>query len=238
MKTDVTTALPLKKETPPPVDEAARQRNKLRQAARDFEAVFVQYLLRSMRRSVPKTDLFGRGLSGEFYESMFDQSVARAVVSKRGLGLADKIIEELERRLPEPASARATAGANADWVRKLVEPAARKHRVDARLVQAVIQVESSYRVDAVSPKGAVGLMQLMPETATEMGVRDRWNPVENIAGGVKYLRQLLDRFEGRVEWALAAYNAGPAAVERHGGVPPYAETRRYVKKVLQTYRDL
>jgi soluble lytic murein transglycosylase-like protein len=105
------------------------------------------------------------------------------------------------------------------------------HRVDARLVRAMISVESGYQERARSPKGAMGLMQLMPATARRFNVTDPYNPQANIEGGIRYLRVLLDRFPERL--ALAAYNAGEAAVERFRGIPPYAETRDYVTRVLR-----
>ena len=101
--------------------------------------------------------------------------------------------------------------------------------VSVDLVCALIQAESAFNPRAVSPKGAIGLMQLMPATAAEHGVTDAFNPVQNIRAGVKYLKQLLDSYDGRVELALAAYNAGPGAVKKYGGkVPPYRETQNYV----------
>jgi soluble lytic murein transglycosylase len=103
--------------------------------------------------------------------------------------------------------------------------------LDSTLVRAVVQVESGYNASALSNKGAMGLMQLMPGTARELEVADPWNAEQNVRGGTAYLKKLLDRF-GNLEHALAAYNAGPEAVARHGGIPPYAETREYVRKVL------
>jgi len=117
----------------------------------------------------------------------------------------------------------------------LIEEHSARHSVNADLVRAVIQAESAFNPKARSPKGAMGLMQLMPATAAEFGVIDPYDPAENIRAGVAYLKQLLVSFAGRVELALAAYNAGPQAVKKYGGtVPPYRETRNYVKKVSST----
>jgi len=112
----------------------------------------------------------------------------------------------------------------------LIAKAAAEHAVDPNLVRAVIKVESAYKPRARSHKGAMGLMQLMPATAREYGVRNAYDPAENINAGVKHLRSLLDRYEVRL--AVAAYNAGAGAVERYNGIPPYRETREYVRKVL------
>ncbi|RME22008.1 MAG: hypothetical protein D6800_11495, partial [Candidatus Zixiibacteriota bacterium] len=112
----------------------------------------------------------------------------------------------------------------------LIEKAARENNLDAALLRAVIHTESGGDPAAVSPRGAKGLMQLMDSTAVSMGVKDPFDPAQNIRGGAAYLRRLLDQF-GDLRLALAAYNAGPAAVERYGGIPPYAETHRYVDRV-------
>lgn len=117
----------------------------------------------------------------------------------------------------------------------LIARTARSYGVEPALVKAVIAAESGFDVDAVSRVGAQGLMQLMPATARELGVRAPLRPHDNVQGGVLYLRQMLDRF-GDVSLALAAYNAGPGAVDRHAGIPPYPETQAYVARVMNYYR--
>ena len=120
-------------------------------------------------------------------------------------------------------------------IKKLVEKLAPRFRLDPKLVLAVISVESAYYSNAVSSKKAQGLMQLIPATAARFGVRDPFDPADNIRGGMAYLRWLLTRFKGDVTKALAGYNASEGAVERHGGVPPYKETINYVRKVRRLY---
>jgi hypothetical protein len=117
----------------------------------------------------------------------------------------------------------------------LIQSAAQRYRLDELLIAAVVEAESSFDANAVSPVGALGLMQVMPTTAAEYGVNDPLDPSENIDLGARYLSWLLSRFEGDLQLALAAYNAGPGAVERFEGVPPFRETRAYVGKVLSRY---
>ena len=137
---------------------------------------------------------------------------------------------------PEPATApQDHADGPANWL-ALALDMAHRHRIVAVLVAAVIAVESGFQPTAVSPKGAIGLMQLMPSTAAALGVVNPFDPHQNIDGGVRHLRALLTRYRGDRRLALAAYNAGVAAVELHGGVPPFSETRAYVRKVLARCR--
>ncbi len=110
-----------------------------------------------------------------------------------------------------------------------------KYNVDEKLVNAVIRQESGFNVKAKSKAGAMGLMQLMPATARGLGVKDPYNPVQNIEGGVKYLSNLLKKYNGNIVLALAAYNAGSGAVDKYSGVPPYRETQNYVKSILKNY---
>jgi soluble lytic murein transglycosylase-like protein len=124
---------------------------------------------------------------------------------------------------------------NPDMLHQMVQETAQKHDLDPALVSAVISTESNWNTSALSRKGAQGLMQLVPETAQKLGVFNAWDPQQNIDGGVRYLHMLLDRYNGDLPKALAAYNAGPSAVDRWGGVPNYPETREYVRKVTHSY---
>jgi soluble lytic murein transglycosylase-like protein len=119
----------------------------------------------------------------------------------------------------------------------LIHESAQRYNLDADLVKAVIQVESSFNPRAVSSKGCMGLMQLHPDTAKRFGVRDAFDPAQNIQGGVQYLRFLTDHFNGKLPLVLAAYNAGENAVKRYDGIPPYRETQQYVRKVTTLYQS-
>ncbi len=127
--------------------------------------------------------------------------------------------------------ARTASKAPAPDLGALVERVAAKYGLDPGLLRAVVQVESDFDPGAVSSAGAMGLMQLMPDTAGLLGVRNPFDPLENLEGGARYLKSMIDRFHGDLKLALAAYNAGPGAVDYHGGVPPYRETLSYLRKI-------
>lgn len=134
-----------------------------------------------------------------------------------------------------PAMSPAPAPIAPEQIDALVSQNSATWQVDPSLVKAIIANESGFNANATSKVGAQGLMQLMPATAQSVGVRDSYDPAQNVAGGTRYLKGLLDRFNGDVRLAVAAYNAGPGAVEKYGDVPPYAETKSYVANVLGSY---
>ena len=136
---------------------------------------------------------------------------------------------------PKPLTARAASIPQPVDLNELVNTASGTYKLDPDLVNSVIRAESGFNVRAVSPKGAQGLMQLMPQTATELGVQNAFDAQANVEGGTRYLRELLERYDFDLIKALAAYNAGPERVEKYGGVPPYYETKAYVARIVRDF---
>lgn len=123
-------------------------------------------------------------------------------------------------------------------VEELIEAFSNQYNIDSDFIKAIIKQESGFNSNATSKKGAMGLMQLMPSTAEAMGITNAYDPSQNIEGGVKYLRGLLDKYDNNKELALAAYNAGPTAVKKYGGIPPYKETQNYVDSIMSAYEQM
>jgi soluble lytic murein transglycosylase-like protein len=159
---------------------------------------------------------------------------AKASLAEPGLntGIAPRATQVLS---PEPPAISAAALANRAKVEVMIREVSARYQVDPALVRSVIETESNWNSKAVSSKGALGLMQLVPGTARDLGVHNAFDPKQNLDAGVRYLHTLLQRYNGDLDKALAAYNAGPGAVDRAGGVPRYRETRQYVQKVTDSY---
>jgi soluble lytic murein transglycosylase-like protein len=139
------------------------------------------------------------------------------------------------RRVMRESNGQLEALSSANGYEDLIQSASGRHALDVDLIRAVIRAESNFNSAARSNKGAMGLMQLMPDTARLHKVIDAYDPIDNIEGGVRHLKMLLGRYQGDLRLSLAAYNAGSQAVDRHGGIPPFIETRDYVRRVLQYY---
>lgn len=236
---------------------AQRDAARAREAGEDFESLFVFFMLKTMRRTIMKSGLLEGGLSADVMESLFDQNLSKQIAMNTPLGIAEMLQQNL---LPDSAAdrpsgtpklrsaplRRSKTSSRAPYQESTIEgrlaafrphikSAAEQFDVPEELIRAVILAESSGNPRAVSPRGARGLMQLMDATAREAGVSDAFDPGENIRGGTRYLSELLKQFKGNRVLALSAYNAGPQAVKRYGGVPPYEETREYVQRVLKYF---
>jgi Rod binding domain-containing protein len=235
------------------VDELKKKNDaKLKKVCADFEAIFVAQMLKSMRESVEKSDLFGDGFGSDMYQSMFDTQLSEKIAQGSGTGIGQILYKTMAARLNGETAEADISGpislqdlfeqrpdtSSASLLKKIqnydsiIQEAATKYQVPSHLVYGIIAQESGGDPDVVSRAGAKGLMQLMDSTAADLGVENSFDPGENIDGGVRYLREQLDAHKNDVTLALAAYNAGPASVDKYNGVPPFRETQDYVKKVL------
>ncbi|MFI8479525.1 lytic transglycosylase domain-containing protein [Pseudomonas sp. NPDC078700] len=168
-----------------------------------------------------------------------DGSITLTNIYKADAGYVRIIREPKVSAVKPPAATLSAKPVNSDSYNALISAAATENQLPEALIHAVISAESNYDPRALSKQGAAGLMQLMPGTASDMGVVDVWDPAANIRGGTRYLKSLMELFNNDISLALAAYNAGPNAVLRNGGViPPYPETQRYVPTVLERYQRL
>jgi soluble lytic murein transglycosylase-like protein len=176
-------------------------------------------------------------------DSPADRRYSKYEPTAGGTGKGINIIARLESRRALARAAGSASGSGRSFAAgrdstaydRLIRQMARRYEVPAALIKAVMKAESNFQASAVSRKGAQGLMQLMPATAQDLGVEDAFRAEDNVWGGTRYLREMIDRY-GDWRHALAAYNAGPGAVEQYGGIPPYPETEEYVERVLHYYR--
>ncbi len=237
-----------------------KERNQeLWDASKGFEAMFTKMMFGAMRKTVSYSEFTKPSPGREMFMEMLDSEYSKETAGSTRGGLAELIYRFLERtnqdEIPKVPSMPLSSGAgmskysslgmlkrkayqdspvkiNKKELDSLVLEASQKHGVSQSLIKSVIHHESNGNPRAVSKAGAKGLMQLMSGTADSLGVRDSFNPRENVMGGTKYLKQLLKRYQGNEELALAAYNAGPSRVDKYQGVPPFVETQNYVKNVM------
>ncbi len=203
----------------------------------DFYKVFIVYLSVVPLVLLLSSSIFLKDLSAQNLYKYVDSSGSITYTSKKPVGRAYSLVTPkkpvksifIQRGIGYSWSASPKPSSYDDDIIFL----AKQYRLDPALVKAVIHIESAFNSNAISSAGARGLMQLMPATAKRFGVQNSYDPIENMLGGVKYLRWLFERFNGNVRYVLAAYNAGEGAVDKHKGIPPYAETQDYVKKVIK-----
>jgi soluble lytic murein transglycosylase-like protein len=171
-----------------------------------------------------------------------DSPSTPAAIKRYSKTLASSLVKHLPSRFlisGRLSSYSSYLGAQAHWkkhYRPKLREIAPRYGLDPRLVEILISVESGFRADAISSRGAVGLMQVLPTTALDMNIANPFDPIENLHAGCRYLSRLIRTYKGDLSLALAAYNAGPGAVDRYGGIPPFPETQDYVKKILKRYR--
>jgi len=216
-----------------PVSDGAAQPQRLQRVCADFEALFIARMLSEMRRDDDEGDeSAGLTLGGANpLQDVMDWELSRVLARRSPFHIAELLQNRFS---PGQPNGQGDAAEEAD-LDAAVNQAAGETGLDPQLLRAVIACESGGDAEALSSKGAMGLMQLMPDTARSVGVVRPFDPQENVRGGAEYLKRMLDRYQGNLTLSLAAYNAGPGAVDRYGGVPPFAETRSYVHRVLEKY---
>ncbi len=234
-----------------------KQKEKIADAAKQFESLLTSMMLKSMNKTTG--GMFGEeGYGSDLYSTVFEQEIASYISETKSLGIADVLYKKItgEKLAPELRFRRSKQISQIEIKNESVQPdstkvapsseslkrlqkyddhineAAQSFGIDKNIIKSIIMAESAANNKAVSSAKAKGLMQLIDSTATDMGVRNVFNPKENILGGAKYFAQMLRQYNGDIKLALAAYNAGPQNVQKYNGVPPFEETKNYINKVL------
>ena len=218
----------------------------LKKACRGFEAIMIEKMLESMNKTIPEDPLLKNNAQNSIYKSMYINALSKKIADRSQFGLGNLLFNSLKdyinykkhrtkslNPLKADIEFKSLNNNSSDMMRikKIVDEASKKYSVPKKLIYGIIKAESNFDPNALSKVGAAGLMQLMPQTALDMGVENIWNVRENVMGGVKYISSLINRFKNE-KMAIAAYNAGPSNVKKYKGIPPFKETKNYVKKVL------
>ncbi len=221
----------------------------LKKACEGFEEIMLRELLSEMDKTVPKDPLLKNSAANGIYKSMYTNALSNKIATESSFGIGKLLFDSLKdyvsyKNLPKKINIKPLKAETKfidknikhsknkeEIINNAVDKASKKYKVPKQLIYGIIKAESGFNPKSISNKGAVGLMQLMPQTALEMGVKHIWNIEENIMGGTKYISSLINRFKNS-KMAIAAYNAGPGNVSKYKGIPPFKETQNYVKKVL------
>ncbi len=234
------------------------EKKKLAKVSNQFESLLTSLMLKSMTQT---TDgMFGNeSYGGDAFESIFHFEIANKISEGRGLGIADMIYKKLTgEQMPKeftfesfrirplntkfnfdnqvkeiaPIAPSEESIKRVNRFEDIIDEASRRYGISKNLIKSVILAESAGRENAISSANAKGLMQIIDSTAEYLGIRNIWNPKENILGGTRYLSELLDKYNGNLKLALAGYNAGPGNVEKYNGIPPFSETKAYINRVI------
>jgi len=243
------------------------QKSKIANAAKQFESLLTSMMLKSMDKATSENGgMFGEdSFGGEYYQTIFENQMATLISKNKNLGIASVLYKKItgenlngtdllnellplnnntKINLKSPINGTQSITPNPKAAQRLsqyddiINAASKSFGVDKNLIKSVILTESAANENAQSSAKAKGLMQLIDSTAANMGVNNVWNPQENIYGGTKYLAEMLRKYNGNLDLALASYNAGPDNVDKYGGVPPFDETQNYVKRVIGYYNHL
>jgi len=207
----------------------------------DVSQMLLLFQLQQMNTSwqTPKNDQTDSSAAGgtstsssQLFAALFQAALGGGTKVTQGIGEVNDLFATERVNGDQSASAPQSNGGNVGSLEDIIYSMAQKYGVDPTLIQQVVKAESSFNSKATSQAGAMGLMQLMPGTAASYGVDDAYDAKQNLDGGTHFLKDLLDRFQGNIPLSLAAYNAGPGAVEKYQGVPPYKETQAYVQKIM------